>query len=222
MGIEVDFLRDDGSRSANGVKSPPQLGPYGEVYTCDVAGYNATRIGIRYYLNTTAQTIAATHNSPLAAATATPIVGIVNPLNSGYAAVIEHGWFTTVSGTPPASSNPSWNFATGISTISTNPSGTIVNGLIGSNDVGSMRAYNNVALTGLGVATGQVGLIKHWGGAVFAGAVAANHDQGYVDNTNGGIIVPPGCGLFVLAGSAAGTSWVVAAGMSWREINWPL
>lgn len=212
-------------RAAIGSESTLRIGPYSELIVNDIGlgrFFCAARNGKVFMLNATAQTIAATHNSPLAAATATPIVGIINPVNSGRAAAILSGWMSSISGTPPANANPSWNFATAIQAISTNPSGSIQPGLINGSQQSSMKAYNNVALTGLGIATGQVGLLRHFGGAPFAGALAANHDVGWWDNVEGAIIAPPGTGIIMLAGAAAGTSWVVSAGMTWAEVDWPL
>lgn len=223
MGIEIEFFRDDGSRISNGVGGPAKVSPTGSVLVTPEENYESTRLGKRFYLNVSALTIAATHNSPLAAATATPIVGITNPVNSGVAARIMHGFMTTISGTPPASAQPSWNYARSTNNISTNADGIPINGLIGgTNATSAMRGWvGGVALTGLGVASGQAGLLKHFGGAPFAGAIAANHDAGWYDEVNGGIVVPPGSGVMILAGSAAGTTWIVSAGMSWIEEVWP-
>lgn len=224
----MDFvaLGKTGERRVGGfVEAELRLGPYAEQIVNDVGlgrFFEAARWGRIFHLNNTAQTIAATHNSPLAAATATPIVGVINPVNSGKAAAILSGWMTSISGTPPANANPSWNFATAIQSISTNPAGSVQPGLINGANQSVMDVYNNVALTGLGVATGQVGLLRHFGGAPFAGALAANHDQGWWDNVDGAIIVPPGTGCIMLAGAAPGTSWVVSAGMTWAEVDWPL
>lgn len=223
--IRLFGRRDDGLRLAHNAENPLRLGPYGEQIVNDIGFgkfYEACRTGRLFHLLNSAQTIAATHNSPLAAATGTPIVGILNPNNSGKAAIIQSGWMTTISGTPPAQANPTWNFAQNQLNISTNPAGTILSGKLDPIAGTAMKAYNNVALTGLNTASGNIGAIRHFGGAPFAGAIAANHDQGWFDAVEGALIVPPGCICGIFAGAAAGTTWIVSAMMSWVEADWPL
>ena len=181
--------------------------------------YQATRAGRTFYLSNQAQTMATTHNTPLAAATGTPIVGIINPVGNTKAAVITYGWFVSVSGTPAAQAHPVWNYATQIATVSTNPAGTISNGMIQFGSPSTMLAYNNVALTGMLISTGSVGAIRPFGMDTFAGAMAANGNNSSVDYVDGAIIVPPGAVVGLFAGVAAGTSWVVSAGMGWQEID---
>jgi hypothetical protein len=36
---------------------------------------------------------------------------------------------------------------------------------------------------------------------------------------DGAIVVPPGAAIGICAGTGAGTSWVVSAGMSWMEVD---
>lgn len=179
--------------------------------------FEAAFSGRVFYTYQQALTIAATHNSPLAAATATPIVGIANPPSSNRLAVVLSGFISHVSGTP-AGGQAVWNAAKSSGVLSVNPTGSIVPGFIGG--AGSiMRCVNNIALTGLDITTGNLTAVRPFGGAAFAGALAANHDAGWLDQVDGALIVPPGALLGVFAGTGAGTSWVVNAGMMWAELE---
>ena len=42
------------------------------------------------------------------------------------------------------------------------------------------------------------------------------------DEIGGAIIVPPGFLLALMAGTGAGTTWIVNAGWLWAELDWPL
>ena len=212
-------------RVSNGALSDLRSGPNAELIVSH-AGFGrffeTTRADRVFYLHNQAQTMAATHNTPLAAATGTPIVGIHNPASSGVAAVILYGWFASVSGTPAAQAHPVWNVVANATGITTNPGGSIVPGLAKSTTTSSVEAYNNVALTGLNTATGNLLAVRPFGVDTFAGAQAANAHNGSRDDVEGAIIVPPNaiCGIF--AGTGAGTTWVVSAGMAWAEIEWPI
>jgi hypothetical protein len=83
-----------------------------------------------------------------------------------------------------------------------------------------MRVYNNVALTALApVVANEVMLV----GAATAAAAAGNGGAGATgEDIGGAIIVPPSTFVAVMAGSGAGTTWIVNAGWSWAEIDWPL
>lgn len=173
-----------------------------------------------FYLHNQAQTMAATHNTPLAAATGTPIVGFHNPANSNTAAVIIYGWFASVSGTPAAQAHPVWNVVANATGITANASGTPIPGFVSSTSTSRMESYSNVALTGLNTATGNLLAPRPFGFDTFAGAQAANAHNGSRDDVEGALIVPPNsiCGIF--AGTGAGTTWVVSAGISWVEVPW--
>jgi hypothetical protein len=60
-------------------------------------------------------------------------------------------------------------------------------------------------------------------GAAAAAAAAGNGGPGATAEDIGGLfIVPPGVLLAIMAGSGAGTSWIVNVGVTWVEIDWPL
>jgi hypothetical protein len=181
--------------------------------------YHATRAGRTFYTETQALTMAATHATPIDAATDTFICGFINPANSGKNAVILYGWFATVSGTPSAQAHPVWNYATLAGSVTAASTGTIKCGLIQMGSPSVMRPASNIALTGLVVTTGSLGAIRPFGFDTFAGATAANASNGSTDYVDGAIVVPPGAAIGICAGTGAGTSWVVSAGMSWMEVD---
>src|SRR6185295_19494894 len=89
-------------RGAVGVQEPMRLGPYLEVMVSELQGryFEMSRYNRIYHSTVKAVTVAATHNSPIAAVTATPVLGLLNPSGSGKAAVIHRIACSTVSGTP--------------------------------------------------------------------------------------------------------------------------
>jgi hypothetical protein len=42
------------------------------------------------------------------------------------------------------------------------------------------------------------------------------------EDLGGLFIVPPGGLCAIMCGTGAGTSWIVNAGLTWAEIDWPL
>lgn len=202
------------------VQKPMLIGPEADILSSDWMPplYQATRQGRVFYLENQAQTMATTHNTPIAAATATPIVGFLNPPNSKVNGVILSGWFANISGTPGPQAHPVWNAAWSVGALTAVPSGTIRSGIIGAATQSAMRAYNNVALTGIGTTAINLGAIRPFGMDTFAGAIAANGNNSSYDDVRGAIIVPPGAIIMLLSGTTAGTTWVVSAGMSWMEV----
>lgn len=192
------------------------------VNDCGLGRYfEAARNDRIFYTQSQAITIAATHNTPLAAATGTPIVGLWNPPGSGVAVAILYGWFASVSGTPPAQAHPVWNYAVNQTAITATPTGTIFSGLASAVAATKVRPMNNIALTGLNIAAGNLAAPRPFGLDTFAGAQAANSHNGGRDDVDGAIILPPGSVVGLFAGIAAGTTWVVSAGIGWAEVPWP-
>src|SRR5437879_1558411 len=90
-------------RSATGANPAFRQGAYAEQIVNDTGlgrYYEAARYGRLFSSIVKAVTVAATHNSPIAAATATPVLGLFNPTNSGKAVVLQRIAFLTTSGTP--------------------------------------------------------------------------------------------------------------------------
>jgi hypothetical protein len=198
-----------------------RVGPYGQILVDDSGlgrYFEATRLGRTYAAWVTGFTLVAANATALAATTQF-IVGFANPLQSGKAAVILRTWVQTRSGTPAGP----FYFSAGVTSaaISTSPAGTITNlsTLATSTQAGTMRAYNNVALTGFVNASGGTPLALPAGGpaAIAAGAGVYSEER----ETAGSIIIPPG-GVAGLLCTGAGTTHIVDASVTFAEIDWPL
>lgn len=153
-------------------------------------------------------TIAATHVSPLAAATGTPLLGIFNPVNSGVNLMILRAKVATVSGTPGGEFV--WN-------VIPNPAGitsaTFVQGLGNKSFAvgGFGKAYTNTALTGSALAT----MFRPLGGPAAIAAGAGTYSVEEV--TDGDMVIAPG-GFAGIAATAAGTTHIAAASITWAEL----
>jgi len=212
------------SRTAVGVPGAAgRQGPYAEWIVND-SGYGryfeSARLNRQFTTFVRAVTIAATHNTPIAAATATPIVAIHNPIGNNKAAAIQRVCVSSVSGTP-AGGQLVFN-ALQTTTAPTTPGGNIFSALLvasASPQGSSMRAFNNVALTGmLPVVGSEIALV---GGGQSAVAIASQV-QAASEDLGGAIIVPPGFLLALMGGTGAGTTWIVNASLAWCEVDWPL
>lgn len=211
-------------RAAANVQAVLRAGAYSEQIVNDVGlgkYFEGARLGRIFHTFVKTVTIAATHNTPIAAATATPVVGIHNPLGNSKAAVILRVGFGTVSGTP-AGGQAVLN-ALQTTTAPTTPAGNIFSGLLAASaspQGSTMRPFNNSALTGmLPVIGNEVMLV----GQAVAAAAAGNGGPGNPgEDLAGSIIVPPGILLALMAGTGAGTTWIVNASLTWAEIEWPL
>jgi type IV secretory pathway protease TraF len=213
-------------RAASNVQADVRGGPYSEVIVNDSGlgrYFEPARYGRLYTSMVKAVTIAATHNSPIAAATATPVLGLHNPSTSGKAVVIQRVSFLTTSGTP-AGGQGVLNVLIPTTATTAAQTGSIFSNLLSNfaaSPQGSVcRVYNNVALTGIvPTASNEIDLV---GGAA-AAAAAGNGGPGVVGEDIGGRwIAPPGVMLALMAGSGAGTTWIVNASWSWVEVDWPL
>ena len=209
-------------RSSSGVQADVRGGSLGELIVNDVGlgrYFEACRFNRIFHTFAKTVTVAATHNTPIAAATATPVVGIHNPIGNTRAAVIIRYNATTVSGTP-AGGQFAFN-ALQTTTAPSTPSGSIFAGLLSaatSPQSSTMRAFNNTALTAmLPVAGNEIMMLG--GVSAIASGVQVNQNG---EDIAGMIIVPPGFLLALMAGTGAGTTWVVNASLTWAEIDWPL
>jgi len=213
-------------RQATGSHTTLRTGSYAEVIVNDVGlgrYFEMCRYGRLFSSIVKAVTVAATHNSPIAAATATPVLGLFNPTNSGKAIVLQRIAFLTTSGTP-AGGQAVLNAMTVTTPTTATQTGSIFSNLLnnpGATPQGSIcKVYNNVALAGIvPITSNEIDLI---GGAA-AAAAAGNGGPGLAGEDIGGrYIAPPGVLLALMAGSGAGTTWIVNAGWSWIEVDWPL
>jgi len=211
------------SRVVTGAVEEERLGPYREAIVNDVGQgryFEATRLGRQYTSFVRAVTVAATHNTPIAAATATPVVGIHHPIGNAKAAAVQRICVSSVSGTPAGGQFVVNMLQT--TTAPTTTAGSIFNGLfsaVASPQGSTMRSFNNTALTGmLPVVGSEIALV---GGGQAAIAIASQV-QAISEDLGGAIIIAPGFLFALMAGTGAGTAWIVNASVSWTEIDWPL
>jgi hypothetical protein len=209
-------------RTSVGGEETFRQGRYAEMLVTELFGrYFYSALNNRFFHTfVRAVTITATHNTPIAAATATPVVGIHNPIGSNKAAVITRIAFHSTSGTP-AGGQVVVN-ALQTTTAPTTPGGNIFSGNLGAaaSPQGSvMRPFNNVALTGMLPVVGNEITLVGGGQSAIALGVATGVPG---EDLGGQLIVPPGYLVAVMAGTGAGTTWIVNASMSWQEVDWPL
>jgi hypothetical protein len=221
----VETIVGERKAGAN-VQADARGGAYSELITNDVGlgrYFEAARYNRLYTSMVKAVTVAATHNSPIAAATATPVLGLFNPANSGKAAVFQRMAFLTTSGTP-AGGQGVLNAMTVTTPTTAALTGSIFSNLLNNSTTspqGSVcKVYNNVALTGIvPTASNEIDLV----GGASAAAAAGNGGPGLLGEDVGGrYIAPPGVLVALMAGSGAGTTWIVNAAWSWVEVDWPL
>lgn len=223
--MKMDMLVGE-RRAAAGAVADPRSGPYAEMIVNDVGlgrYFEANRLGRVYSSFVKTVTIAATHNTPLAAATGTPVLGLLNPTDSGMALVFLRASLGTVSGTP-AGGQAVINAIGGVAqSITATQTGNIFANRLSyqASPQGSVcQVYNNVALTGLSPIAGRE--VLHVGQAT-AAAAAGNGGPGPTGEDLGGLIIaPPGFLVALMAGTGAGTTWIVNASWTWAEVEWPL
>lgn len=175
----------------------------------------SARRGKMYSLNAAAYTVVAANASAGAIGTFKPIVGFYNPLGSGVNAVITSAKLYSTSGT---SGGPFlWNYLCGQAWTPA-AGGTIYNNLLSNTtpNGSAMIAQNNVIALSNSVLT--TAFIAH---SVFGGpdntVLSSGGEAGHFEDLKGQIVVPPGC-EFGLAATAAGTSHVVNASLTWEEV----
>jgi hypothetical protein len=146
-----------------------------------------------------------------AAGAAQPILGLVNPSNSGVYLVVNRAKVLTLSGTPGGGfvfgflNNQAGQY-TGVVTNKGVQGSTLQTG-------GKAIVVPNLALTGT---TNLVSELRQIGGpaAVAAGAGVYTVEE----ETAGDILVPPGAILGIFA-QAAGTTHIVKASLTWEEFT---
>ncbi|HLA65018.1 MAG TPA: hypothetical protein VK600_00385 [Candidatus Saccharimonadales bacterium] len=204
-------------RAASNVQTDARAGRYSELIVNDVGlgRYFEAALNKRIFgLGAAGFTLVAANAGALAAALQ-PIVGIVNPIGNSRAAVIIRARHQSRSGTPAGPLYAVGGITSGA--ITTAAAGSILDlSLQGASS--SMKAYNNVALTGYVAAGGGSFQLPAGGPAAIAAGAGVYH----ADFEEAGMfIVPPG-GIFGLSATGAGTTHIVDAGLVWVEIDWPL
>lgn len=199
---------------ADGTQAVQRSAREGETVTLELSGKyeEATERGLTFSITTALAgvTVAAGHVSPIAANTGTPILGLINPANSGRYAVIIKAQAQWVSGTTGVG-GLAWNIACGTAITQA----TLVTPVANNGSASSvMRGISGQAITG-----GPVGVllkpIQNCG--TFAGAIAATTvGINCAEEVEGSIVVAPGC-YVAIAASAAGTSPIVQASLTYRE-----
>lgn len=225
---DVRSLTEQGEHRSQGSDTPPmRSSAYRELIVNDVGFgryYESARYDRLYTSTVKGVTVAATHNTPIAAATATPVLGLYNPTGSGKAGVLLRVATGTTSGTP-AGGQFMLNAIPQITTLTTaTVTGSIFSNLLhdsGASPQGSvMKSYNNVALTAIvPTASNEIALV----GSAAAAAAAGNGGPGATGEDLGGpFIFGPNSFIALMAGTGAGTTWIVNASWTWAEIDWPL
>lgn len=168
-------------------------------------------------------TVAATHNTPIAANTATPVLGIMNVSTDTAASILRVSVGTT-SGTPAGGQVVLNVIPNAYPIITAAATGSIFSHMpqaTASPQGSKMRALNGVALGGW-VSTLTTMELLHVGQAT-AAAVAGNGGPNMTaEDLAGTLIIPPNCLLAVMAGTGAGTSWIVNGSLTWEEVPWPV
>lgn len=211
----IELVQGERPASKN-VQTDARSGVYSELIVNDVGlgrYFEAARVKRVYGLSAVGFTVVAASAGALSA-TMQMITGIYNPIGSARAAVILKAITQTRSGTPAGPFYAIGGITAGA--ISTSPAGTIVD-LSLQGAAATVKAYNNIALTGYVANQGGAFQLPIGGpAAIAAGAGAYQADA----EPAGVFIVPPG-GLFGISATGAGTTHIVDAAISFAEIDWP-
>ncbi len=168
----------------------------------------ANQAGFMFSAFVNAVTLAATHASPLTAATGTPILSIYNPANSGKNIILVKTKSTTTSGTPGGPLL--WNLVPNPANITatfTVPQSNIVGG--GAASVAHL--FNNIAVAGSTVGTAY----RVLGGAAAIAVGAGIYS--FEEEHKGDLIIAPGS-MIALCCTAAGTTHIISAFTEWLEL----
>jgi hypothetical protein len=186
--------------------------------------FDSTIAGRRYMTGASITSInAVTFTSATTGATATPIIGIWNPLNSQKYCIIEQAQLAVVM-TALAATGPGgfvWMTSVGNAGITT--------GLVPTN-AGTFLAGGSVAKGFAGAAlTGMTGTLVVLRGSGFGGGSAENvaftataagmqtQQVTQVENIDGSIVVFPG-GVLALMATTTPVAHSVVAGLTWEEV----
>lgn len=208
-----EFLNGVLARTRNtGAQAPGRSCPSGELAVSEAHAIyqEATLQGKVFSLATAIAGVTVAAANIASASPLQPLVGLFNPLSSGYNLVIWDGRANWASGTPGAGGLV-WVIGTAVVTA-VGGNGALNNAsfVLGSSIA---KTFVNSAMTGSG--TGSI--LRVFGGPT-AGALIGGTTCTTVDEVRGSICIPPGsfCGL---CPSTAGTSPIISASMSWEEVN---
>lgn len=200
-------------RGQKGSPSPVRQGLDSEVVVGQAhAAYQEPTLQGQVYTISTALagiTVAAANVSPAAAGTGQPLVGVYNPPGSGKLLVIWKALVATVSGTPGGPFG--WNVikpSAGITAAGTVPTNNKTLDAAGS----KAKGFVNQATTSS--PAGAMFRVVGGPAAVAAGAGL----YGVAEELDGDIVVPEG-GFVGIYATAVGTTHVVAASMTWEEVD---
>jgi hypothetical protein len=227
MGIEVYGQVGPSALSAgDGANIEVRQGRSGEMVVQELHGrfYEQTYRGNVYSGGMTLTSIsAATFTSATTGATATPIAGVWNPAGSQVNAVLlQAALGVTLTALQATGAGPYvWMVAPTTAAISTakNPFNRKTLTAAG----GSARDLSGVALTGMTGTLAVMGASALGGGsasnAAFLGTAASMQAtfQGFVENLDGSIIVPPGY-LAVLMATTTPVAHSAASTILWEEV----
>ena len=212
---------------SKGSNIPMRGGNLGDVIISELHGkfYEQTYNGNMYSsgVGTPFTTAAATYSTATLGATATPILGIWNPLSSTINAVILQARLAIIMSSLTATGTSfSWCVSTGNGVIST---GTLPFNRKTLIQTGSQcKGLSNIALTGL-----TNNLVVMEGSALFGGtpyntsfvgtAVGAPPAPAVaIDDINGAIIIPPGGVLALLATTNNPVALSASTSLLWEEV----
>lgn len=196
--------------------SPPTKGVTGaqRVQIAHGEYSDVTSRGRVFSLKSGAVTLDSANVTTSALGTATFIVGLANPVGSGKLLSILRALVVTVSGTPGGPYF--YDYYAGL-TVTAAATGIIRSNFLGANTAGASVATPlvDVAITHTGSSTAALLQLGAMGGPAAIAAGVGLYDAR--DEVRGSIIVPPGT-IFGIMATAAGTSHVVHATLTWEEL----
>jgi hypothetical protein len=212
-----------GERKAGGnVQADVRGGAYSELIVNDVGlgrFFEAARAG-RVFSVATAVAATLNGNAGALGAAGTAVVAISNPAGNAKAAAIIKASAILAPGASATPIAPLWYFIPAPSGVIAAGGAAAVNQLLGG-PTSTMKTFINAALTGSLAAT----LLRPWWGTYaeprHAGAASETGAGSIWEDTDGSIIVPPGCVLGV-GFNVAGAAVTGMVGFTWAEIDWPL
>lgn len=156
----------------------------------------------------------------------TPIVGLVNPIGSGRAAVVLRGGavLTAINSTGTAAAgNPSalaWSYGISQTVTAAQNATPLPNLLASTGGTSVMRGYSQTALTGAGALI-PLRLINGWAVTTSTGASWLTTVTGTpLEETAGDIIVPPG-NILTVACVTTSTNAAAQGAITYEEITYP-
>lgn len=166
----------------------------------------------------------ATYTTATLGATATPVIGVYNPIGSAVNLVIIQANLGVVVTAGTATGPGSFAWAAGITTVAISTGSTPFNRRTLQAVGSSAKGMSNVALTGL-----TPNLVVRFGSALTGGnlknisavetAVGQSIGQGgvSVENFDGSLVVPPG-GVLALLATTTPVAHSVVSGLLWEEV----